>query len=120
MFRLQPDYQAVARQLISLNINRQTSPDIKVIKEQLLGFDHTRKHTRTILSNQETKSWEVPDLELEGFVCYGNEHGYATLLVPEQFCTIKRSWKSEERCTASLFGTTTGDGCLCTRLEEKS
>ena len=30
------------------------------------------------------------------------KHGYATLLAPEQFCTIKRSWKSEERCTAIL------------------
>ena len=44
-------------------------------------------------------------MKLKGFVCCGDTHGYATLLVPEQFCTIKRSWESEERCTAILFGT---------------
>ena len=32
--------------------------------------------------------------------------GSQTLLVSEQFCTIKRSWKFEERCTAILFRTT--------------
>ena len=50
--------------------------------------------------------WNVFNLELKGVVCYGNKHGYATLLFPEQFCTIKRSWGSEEICTAILFGTT--------------
>ena len=45
-------------------------------------------------------------MELKGFVCYGNKLGYATLLVSEKFCTIKRSWEPEERCTAILFGTT--------------
>ena len=102
--RLQPDYQEVACQLISVNIFRQTSADIK-FKEKLLGVDQTHKRTPTILSVQEIKSWDVPNLELQGFVRYGNKHGYATLLVPEQFCTIKRSWESEERCTAVLFGT---------------
>ena len=27
-------------------------------------------------------------------------------LVSKQFCTIKRSWRHEERCTAILFGST--------------
>ena len=83
-----------------------TSAEIKVIKEKLLGFDHTRKRIPTILSIHGTTSWEVPNLELPGFVCYGSKFGFATLLVSEQFCTVKRSWKSEERCTAILFGTT--------------
>ena len=39
-------------------------------------------------------------------MCYGGKSGFATLLVSEQFCTKKRSWKSEERCTAILFRTT--------------
>ena len=106
VFRLKLDCRAVAWQLISVNINRQTSADIKVIKEKLLGLDHTRKRTPSILSVQETKSWDVPNLELSGFVCYGSIPGFATLLDSEQFCTVKRSWKSEERCTAILFGTT--------------
>ena len=45
-------------------------------------------------------------VELPGYVCYGIKSGFATLLVCRQFCTIKRSWKFEERCTAILFGTT--------------
>ena len=71
-----------------------------------MAFDHTRKRTPAILSVQETKSWDVPNLELKGFVCYRDKHGYATLLVPEQFCTVERTWTSEERCRAILFGTT--------------
>ena len=66
-------------------IDRQTSADIEVIKEKLLGFDHTRKSTPAILSVQETKSWDIPNLELKRFVCYGNKHGYAKLLVSEKF-----------------------------------
>ena len=31
---------------------------------------------------------------------------FATLLVSKPFCTLKRSWRFEERCTAVLFGTT--------------
>ena len=72
------------------------------------------------MSVQETKSLDVPNLELKGLVFYGNKHGYAKLLVPEQFCTIKRSWKSEERCTAILFGTTMEMAVICSTLEEES
>ena len=78
--------------MVSVNFNRQTSADIEVITEKLLGFGHARKRTLTILSVQETKSLDIPNLEIKWFVCYGNKHGYATLLVSEQFCTITRSW----------------------------
>ena len=63
-------------------------------------------HTPAILSIQETKSWDVPNLELSGYVSYGSKSGFATMLVPKQVCTIKRSWKFEEKCTAIVFGTT--------------
>ena len=56
-----------------------------------------------IFSIQETKSCDVLDLKLLGYVCHGGKSGFATL---EQFCTIKTSWRHEERCTAILFGTT--------------
>ena len=55
---------------------------------------------------QETKSWDVTDLELPGYVRYGSKSGFATLLVSKQFCTIKRSWRHEERCTAVPCGST--------------
>ena len=59
-----------------------------------------------MFSIQETKSWDVLELALPGCVCYGSKSGFATLLVSKQFCTIRRSWRHEERCTAILFGTT--------------
>ena len=39
-------------------------------------------------------------------MCYGNKNGYASLLVSDKFSTIKRSWETDERCKAILFGTT--------------
>ena len=93
-------------QSISVNINRQRSSDISVIGENFLGFARTCGHGPVILSIQETKSWDVPDLTLLGYVCYGSKFGFATLSVSDQCCTIRRSWKFEERCTAILFGTT--------------
>ena len=93
-------------QLISVKINRQTSDDIEVIKEKLLGFEHIRNGTPANLSVQETKTCDIPNLELKGFMCYGNKYGYASLLVSDKFSTIKRSRETEERCTAIPFGTT--------------
>ena len=57
-------------------------------------------------SIQKTKSWDVPNLTLPGYVCYGGKSGFETLLVSKQFFTIKRSWRHEERFTAILFGST--------------
>ena len=84
--------------------------------------------TRSLLAILETKSWDLANLELPGYVCYGSRSGFTTsfatlsldvdmcVLVANLgrniigFCTvlnkIKRKWKSEERCTAILFGTT--------------
>ena len=66
-FRLNPECQVNTWQLISVNINRQRSLTISVIKEKT------------------TKSWDVSNLELLGYVCYGGESRFATLLVSEQF-----------------------------------
>ena len=49
--------------------------------------------------------WDVPNLELLGDVCCGTKFGLATLMVLNLFFKIERSWRSEERCTAVLFGT---------------
>ena len=35
-------------------------------------------------------SWDVPNLELPGHVCYGSKSGFATLLVSEQCCSDGR------------------------------
>ena len=92
-----PDGQDVTWQLISVNTNRQTSNEMKVIKEKLLGLEHTRNGTPATLSVQETKSWDTPNLELKGFMCYGNKDGHASLLLSDKLSTIKRSWETEER-----------------------
>ena len=73
------------------------------MKGKLLGDTDACTHNSALFSIQETKSWDVPNLEL---LCYVSKSGFATMLVSEQFCTMKRSWKFEERCTAILFGTT--------------
>ena len=62
--------------------------------------------SRTTHFPSRSRSRDVTNLELPGFVWYGSKSGFATLLVSEQFCTLKRSWNFEERCAAILFGTT--------------
>ena len=56
-----------------------------------------------IFSIQETKSCDVFDLKLPGYVCHGGKSGFSLL---KQFCTIKTQGRHEERCAAILFGTT--------------
>ena len=46
----------------------------------------------------------MPNLKLPGYVCSGSKFGLATVVVSGHFFKIKRSWRSEERCTAVLFG----------------
>ena len=94
IFRLFLDCRVDTWRLISVTINRQRSLDAPTTKEKLLGPARSHTHSLAILSIQETKSWDVPNLELPGYVFRGCEFGFRTLLVPKQFCTIKRSWKS--------------------------
>ena len=101
--RLSKD-QAGVWQLISVNIKCQSSAAIFVIVEKLLTPVCTRAHLPVIFSIQETRSWDVPYLELLWYVCYGGKFGLATLMVSHQFFKIQRSWRFEERCTAVLFG----------------
>ena len=77
-----------------------------MIAEELLGLFRIHARVLVMFSVQEIKSWDVTSLELLEFVCYGSESGFATMLVSEQFCTIKRSRRHEERCTPILFGST--------------
>ena len=105
-FRLRIEGRTNTWQLISVNINRQRSSDISVIKEKLLGPARVHAHVPVIFSIQETKSWDVTNLKLLGYVCHVIKFGFATLLVSKQLGTTERSWRHEERCTAVLFGTT--------------
>ena len=47
----------------------------------MLGPFHARTHSLAMFSTQESKSWDVHNLELPGHVCYGGKSGLATLLV---------------------------------------
>ena len=40
------------------------------------------------------------------FACFfhGRKIGLTTVVVSDRFCKVQRSWRSEERCTAVLFG----------------
>ena len=82
---------------MSVTINRQWQSDISVIAGKLLGLVRMHARVPTIFSIQETKSWDVPNLSVPGHVCYGSKSGFAALLVSDQLCTIRRSWRFEER-----------------------
>ena len=69
--RLILECQVNTWQLISVNINRQRSSVISVIKEKLLGPAHACAHSPDIFSIQETKSWDVPNPELPMCVVVG-------------------------------------------------
>ena len=93
-------------QLISVHINRQCQSDISVIAENCLDLFACTHVFLTCFPSMKTKYWDVPNLELPGYVCDGSKSGFATLLVSKQFQTMRRSWRHEERCTAIPFGST--------------
>ena len=62
--------QVGAWQLISVNINRQCSSAISMIVEKLLTLVCAHTHLPVIFSIQETRSWDVPNLEWPGYVIY--------------------------------------------------
>ena len=84
-----------------VNIHRQPSADISVIVEKLLRPARARTSACHFLY---PRNGNVPKLKLPGYVCYGSKSGLATLMVSDWFFKIERSWRSEERCTAVLFG----------------
>ena len=47
----------------------------------------THANCLTIIFVQETTSWDVPSLELPGYVCYGSKFGFA--MVSEELETIE-------------------------------
>ena len=89
--------------MISANINNEQSSHVEIIAQRLLKYS-TQPDAPCILALQETRFWDTPCLTLPGFVIYGRPFGLATLLVSDRFFKIKRSWCTEERCTAVLFG----------------
>ena len=80
-----PKDQAGGWQLISVNINRQCSSATSVIVEKLLPLFCAHAHVPVIFSCQETRSWNVPELQLPGYVLYGCKLGLVTLVVSDQF-----------------------------------
>ena len=67
-----------------------------MITEILRGTSGHRTHDPVIMSIQETRSWDVSNLDLPRYVCYGSKVGLTTLLVSKQLPKIKRSWRHEE------------------------
>ena len=81
MNRLLPKDQVGTWQLISVNVSCETSADVSMIVESL----NARAHMPVILALQETRSWDVPNMELPDYVCYGSKFGLATLVVSDRF-----------------------------------
>ena len=61
----------ITRVMISVNVNRQRSSDISVIKENVFCPARTCAHGPVIFSIQEIESGDVPNMTLPG---YGASH----------------------------------------------
>ena len=73
---------------------------------RLLRPEFLRADLFVILALQETRSWDAEELHVLGFAVYGDEFGLTTLFVSDRLCHVQRTWRSEERCAAVLFGVT--------------
>ena len=62
-----------------------------MIGEKALKSECARAHLSVICSFQETKSWDVPNLELPGYVFNGGKLGLTTLVVSDHFFKMKKS-----------------------------
>ena len=98
------NHKAGTWQLISVNVNRGTSADVNETVTRLLKLHCARTHLPVVFVLHETRSWDVPNPKLHGYACFGSQFGLATLVVSDRFFKIERSWRTEERCTALLFG----------------
>ena len=114
-----PKDQTGAWQVISVNINRQCSSATSVIVGKLLTPFCAHAHLPVIFTDQETRSWNVPELQLLGCVCYGGKFGLATLVVVDQFFQIKRSWRSEECSYRRFLWSSFCSGRLRTGLQDR-
>ena len=77
----QPQDQIGTWQLVSVNVNRETSADV----DDILNKVTARVHTCSFFLLQEMRSWDVPNLKLHGYVCHGSKFGLAALVVSDRF-----------------------------------
>ena len=93
-------------QLITTNINKESAVDVDHTVTRLLSPEFVCADLPVILALQETRSWDVEEMHVPGFVVYENVSGLTTLIVSDRLCNSQRTWRSEERCAAVLFGFT--------------
>ena len=93
-------------QLITANIKKESAVDVDHTVTRLLSPEFVRAGLPVILALQETRSWTVEEMHVPGFVVYENVSGLTTLIVSDRSCDVQRTWRSEERCAAVLFGFT--------------
>ena len=101
-------------QLIPVNVNRGTSPDVRLLK-----LECARTHLPVIFALQETRSWDVPNLKLHGYACYGSQFGLATLVVSDRFFKIERSLENRGEMYSSSLRISSCHGRVCGRLSER-
>ena len=93
-------------QLITANINKESAVDVDHTVTRLLSPEFVRADLPVILALQETWSWDVEEMYVPGFVVSENVSGLTTLIVSDRLFYVQRTWRSEERCAAVLFGFT--------------
>ena len=106
---IQPWHTSETWQLISANINRENSANV----EQVVGTHSVADYSCFATDNVMGCGFF---LSLSVFVFYGCRFGSTTLPVSDQICNVQKSWRSEERCTAVLFGSVM---VLCARDSAK-
>ena len=91
---------------LSPNINKESVVGVDHTVTRLLSPEFVRADLPVILALQETRSWDVEEMTVPGIVVYENVSGLTTLFVSDILCNVQRTWRSEERCAAVLFGFT--------------
>ena len=76
--------------LFSVNDIRVSLADADQVVTRLLSPEYVRAHVLLILALQETRSWDVQNLSLPGFVSCGNKFGLTTLVVSDRYCKKSR------------------------------
>ena len=71
---------------------------------RFLSAEFVRADLSFILALQKTRSWNAEEMRVPGFFVDGSEFGLTSLLVSDHFCNAQKTWRSDERCTAVLFG----------------
>ena len=86
--------------------NKESTANADQIVTILLRLEFVRDDLLVIIAWQETGSWDTEKMHFPGFVLCGQKSTLTMKLVSGRLCDVQRTWWSEERWKAVLFGFT--------------